>query len=176
MKLKNATIAGLLATLAAVVLLWLMDVNLIGWLGVWLAPGAPWIVGLLLTLVIGLGFGALWSGTFATHKSVRKLPGPLGGVMFGAGVAVVMIFLVPLILSLFAGDPGVLGVGGDGGSFLGARIVPGLPDLGFDPPLAFLAESDWWSRDDYAGRLLPFGLAFMLYGLVLALTDNRSKS
>jgi hypothetical protein len=179
MDIKHVSIAGLLGMFAAVVLLWLMDVNLVGWLGVWLAPGAAWAVGALIALGLAVGLSALWSGVVAKQDAVKKLPVPVAGLVFGVVVALLMIFVVPLILSALSDHPGMaesaLGIGEGGGSVLGVHIIPALPDLGFDPPLESLAEEDWFGRDDYVGRLLPFGIAFLAYGLIVGLLSKDGK-
>lgn len=178
MDLKNVSIAGLVGMLSAVVLLALMDVNLIGWLGVWLTPGAAWIVGLLFTIVLAFAFASLW-GVALKQDAIKKMPRPVGGLVYGAIVGLLFVFVIPLILSVLAGDPTVGVSSGTGFDALpeafGAHLVPALPDLGFDPPLRSLAAEDWWQRDDYVGRLLPFGLAFMVFGLVLGLMAKDGK-
>lgn len=179
MDIKHVSISGILGMFTSVVLLWLMGVNLVGWLGVWLAPGAAWIVGALLALGLAVGFSALWSGGIAKQRVVKKMPVPLGGLVYGAIIALIMIFIVPLSLSALGDHPGMaesaLGIGKGGGSVLGVRIIPALPDLGFDPPLEFLAGEDWYGRDDYVGRLLPFGIAFLAFGLVVGLLNKDGK-
>jgi hypothetical protein len=178
MKKGGGAVAGLVAMLAAVALLWLMGVNFIGWLGVWMTPGAAWLVGLLLTAAFGAGLGYLWGSVLAKKPAVKKMPGPLGGLLYGLAVALLFALVVPLLFSLLAGDPGV-GLSTTGFDVIpeafGAHLVPALPDLGFDPPLASLAERDWWARDDFTGRLLPFCLAFALFGVCLALMTKQGK-
>lgn len=174
----GSAIAGGMAMLAAVVLLWLMGVNFMGWLGAWLAPGAAWLVGVGLTLALSVGLGLLW-GVLAKQPAIKKLPRPAGGLAYGVSVALLFVFLVPVALSALAGDPGMFlstGTGFDAfPEAFGAHAVPALPDLGFDPPLAMLAERDWFSRDDFAGRLLPFGLAFALFGVLLDLLSRTGR-
>lgn len=178
MKLGNSTIAGLMGMAAAVVLLWLMGVNFIGWLGVWMAPGAAWILGLVFTLLFGAGLGALWD-VVAKQDAIKKLPKPAGGLLYGLIVALLFVFLVPVVFSLVAGDPAVgLSTGTGFDVFpeaFGAHMVPALPDLGFDLPLRSIAERDWFAKDDFVGRLLPFGLAFALFGVVVQLMAKQGK-
>jgi hypothetical protein len=179
MKKGGGAVAGLVAMLAAVALLWLMDVNFIGWLGVWMAPGAAWVVGLLLAAAFGAGLGYLWGNVLSKKPAVKKLPRPVGGLLYGLAVALLFALVVPLLFSLIAGDPGV-GLSTNTGfdaipEAFGAHLVPALPDLGFDPPLASLAERDWWARDDFTGRLLPFSLAFVLFGVCLDLMTKQGK-
>ncbi|MBZ0135754.1 MAG: hypothetical protein K8I27_05230 [Planctomycetes bacterium] len=178
MKLGNSTIAGLVGILACVVLLWLMGINFVGWLGVWMAPGAAWILGLVLTLLFGAGLGALWN-VVARQDAVKKLPKPAGGLLYGLIVALLFALVVPVVFSLIAGDPAIGLSSGTGFDVFpeafGAHLVPALPDLGFDPPLRALAERDWYAKDDFAGRLLPFGLAFALFGVVVQLMTKQGK-
>jgi hypothetical protein len=174
----GSAIAGGMAMLAAVLLLWLMGVNFMGWLGAWLAPGAAWLVGVAMTLAFAAGLGLLWD-VLAKQPAIRKLPRPAGGLAYGILVALLFVLIVPLALSALAGDPGMFLSTGTGldvfPEAFGAHAVPALPDLGFDPPLAMLAERDWFSRDDFAGRLLPFGLAFALFGIVLDLLSRNGR-
>lgn len=163
--------------LAAVALFWLMDMNFCGWLGAWLTPGAAWIVGILMAAGLGIGFAALWTQWAARQKAAKKVPDVIAATIYGLVVGAVFIFLVPLLLSALAGNPGMLHGGtfeGVGRAF-GGHVVPELPDLGFKPPLASWADNDWIHRDDFAARLLPFSLSFALYGLVLGLTARMSK-
>ena len=178
MKLGSSTIAGLVGMLAAVVLLWLMGINLVGWLGVWMAPGAAWILGLVFALLFGAGLGALWD-VAGKQDAIKKLPTPAGGLLYGLVVALLFVFLVPVVFSLVAGDPSIglsSGTGFDAfPEAFGAHLVPALPDVGFDPPLRSIAERDWFAKDDFSGRLLPFGLAFVLFGVVVQLMAKSGK-
>jgi len=178
MKLGKSTVAGLVGMAAAILLLWLMDVNFVGWLGVWMAPGAAWILGLVFALLFGAGLGALWD-VIGSRDALKKLPKPVGGLVYGLIVALLFIFVVPVVFSLVAGDPGVGLSSGTGFDVFpeafGAHLVPALPDLGFRPPLHGLAERDWFAKDDFAGRLLPFGLAFALFGVVVQLMARPGK-
>jgi hypothetical protein len=172
--------AAAVSLLAAVVLFWLMDVNFLGWLGAWLAADAgAWLVGTLIAFGLCAGFAAIWTASLATRPGVRKLPTPVGGVLFGLVVGLLFATLVPILLSAIAGDPGMVEGGGsvfDGfPAAFGGRVVPALPDLGFRPPLHGLADTDWVSRDDHVGRLLPFSLAFMLFGALLQLGGKRGE-
>lgn len=178
MDTKQTAIGAGFALLAAAALLWLMDVNLLGWLGAWVAPGAPWLVGIALGAALSFALAALWAGALAKQPFARKLPAPLAGLVYGVAVGLLFAVLVPLLLSAAAGDPGM--ARGTGTFFDGpvgwvAHVVPPLPDLGFEPPLKSLAQADWVSRNDHAGRLLPFCLAFAAWGLVLSLLCNKGK-
>ncbi len=173
----KSAVSGLGAMLAAVVFFWLMGVNFCGWLGAWIAPGAAWIVGILLAALAGVGFAALWSRTLAKQEGVKKLPPVVGATLYGFVVGLLFIFVIPLLLSAIAGNPGMAhdNLGGQiAGAFADVRIVPALPDW-FDPPLTSWADNDWISRDDFAARFLPFSLAFALYGLLLGLTSGTKK-
>lgn len=179
MDLKNSAISGLLGTFAAVVLFWLMDMNYCGWLGAWLTPGAAWIVGILMAAALGIAFAALWTGWVSKQKVTKSAPVVAAATVYGLLVGAIFIFLVPLLLSTLAGDPGMMhgtGTGFDSiGEAFGGHVVPELPDLGFDPPLHSMADNDWIHRDDFVARLLPFSLAFALYGAVLGLTAGTRK-
>ncbi|MCB9933073.1 MAG: hypothetical protein H6841_06600 [Planctomycetes bacterium] len=174
----GSAIAGCMAMLAAVILLWLMDVNFMGWLGAWLAPGAAWPVGVAITLAFAAGLGLLW-GVLAKQPAAKKLPRPAGGLVYGIAVGMLFVFLVPLVLSAIAGDPSMFESTGSGFDVFpeafGAHAVPALPDLGFEPPLAALSERDWVSRDDFTGRLLSFGLAFALFGVLVDVLSRTGR-
>jgi hypothetical protein len=157
-----------------------MDMNFLGWVGAWLAADfGAWLVGILIAFGLCLGLAAIWTGSLSKRPGVQKIPAPIGGALYGLVVGLIFATLVPLLLSAIAGDPGM--AEGSGTAFdsfpaaFGARVTPALPDLGFNPPLRGLSDTDWVSRDDYAGRLLPFGLAFMLFGMVLQLSSKRGK-
>ncbi|MCA8944942.1 MAG: hypothetical protein KDB29_01820 [Planctomycetes bacterium] len=177
MKTGNA-IAGLAGMLVAVIVLWLMGVNLMGWLGCWMTPGAAWLVGVLMAAALGAGFGLLWPG-IAKQPALKKLPRPVGGVLYGLIVGLLFVFVIPVVLSLLAGDPSVGLSSGTGFDVFpeafGAHLVPALPDLGFDPPMRALAEKDWFAKDDFVGRVLPFSIAFMLFGVCVDVLSNSGK-
>ena len=179
MKLSSSAFAGLVAMLGSVVLLWLMGVNFMGWLGVWFAPGAAWLVGVLFAAAFGAGLGLLWGNVLAAQPALKKLPKPVGGLIFGLGVALLFVFVVPPLFSIIAGDPGIGLSSGTGFDVFpeafGAHLVPSLPDLGFDPPLRSMAKKDWFAKDDFTGRLLPFGLAFALFGVLVQLLAKPGK-
>jgi hypothetical protein len=169
-------IAGLTAMLSAVALFWLMGMNFCGWLGAWIAPGAAWIVGILLAAVLGVGFGYLWSGSLGRAKAARKLPPVVAALLYGIAVGLVFIVLVPLLLSAVAGNPPMAHstafdalVGGFGG-----HIVPALPDW-FSPPMKSWVDHDWIHLESYGARVLPFLLAFGLYGVVLGVTSDMKN-
>ena len=167
-----------MALAPVVMLMWLMDLNFVGWLGAWLAAEAgAWIVGILLAFALGYGLALLWYARLAALPAVKRVPPPIAGALYGVLAGLIFATLVPLLLSALAGNPGMAeGSGTDFDAFpraFGVRVTPALPDLGFEPPLRSLAGDDWVSRDDYAGRLLPLALAFALYGAVLQLIPAR---
>jgi hypothetical protein len=172
----KSAVSGLGAMLAAVVFFWLMGVNFCGWLGAWIAPDAAWIVGILLAGLAGVGFAALWTGTLAKQDGVKKLPPVVGAMLYGFVVGLLFIFVIPLLLSAIAGNPGMAHSTAFDGlvSTFGGHVVPALPDW-FEPPFASWVDDAWISRDDFVARLLPFSLAFTLYGLVLGLISGTKK-
>lgn len=174
---KTAGVAAM-AIVPAIVLCWLMNMNLVGWLGAWFASGGgAWLVGALLVAAFSFGFAALWVGVVGKQSGLKKLPLPLTGLIFGAVVGLICATLVPLLLSAIAGNPGMsqAGFGDVIVSAFGVHIVPALPDLGFDPPLKSMARDEWVSRDAHGARLLPFVVAFSSFGLTLALFDKRGR-
>ncbi len=171
--------AGLAGLAPAVVLFWLMGMNFVGWLGAWFAHDwGAWLAGVLIAVALGFGYAALWSGFVARQPWARKLSLPGTGALYGVVAGLVTATVVALLLSAAAGDPGIVHAG-FGDVFVrgfGGRVVPGLPDLGFDPPLRSLADRDWVSRNSHGARLLPFALAFAAFGATLGLlAPGRGK-
>lgn len=169
-----------LATGVSVALFCLMGMNFIGWLGAWFAQEAgAWIVDLLLAAALCFAFAWLWVATAGPRPFVKKLPAPVGGVLYGILVGLVFATVIPLLLSATAGGPRMgenhsATVSSLGRAF-GVHMVPALPDLGFDPPLRGLVRGDWVSLDDYGNRLLPFMVAFAGFGVVLGLTGRNKR-
>ncbi len=178
MDYKKTAAAGLIALVPCVLLFWLMDMNFVGWLGAWFAAEiGAWLVGLLIACALAFGFAALWAGVIARQPIVGKLSAPGAGALYGVVIGIVTATVVALLLSAIVGDPGMMraGVGDFFGKAFGVRVVPPLPDLGFDPPLRSLGNHDWVSRNDHSGRLLPFALAFAAFGATLGLFAGKSK-
>lgn len=174
---KVAASAGL-SLIPAKLLFVLMGMNFVGWLGAWLAEGFwAWLLGFLFAYALAFGFAVLWTGVIAPHPAAKKMPAPVAGALYGVVVALVFSTLVPIVLSAIAGGPSMVESNPAEGllAAFGARVVPALPDLGFKPPLSGLSERDWVSLDDHVGRLLPFTLAFMLFGITLQLLTGKKK-
>ncbi len=155
---------------SAVVVLWLMNVNLIGWLGAWVAPDFAWLVGFGIAAVLAVAFGIGWN-ILSSQPALKKMPTLGAGLVYGAIVALIMILLVPIFLSAIGDNPKMVydqyGIGIT--SFLGVHATPPLPDLGFDLPLASVFEDfDWAGKSDFGGRFPTFGLAFLVFGLVIS--------
>jgi hypothetical protein len=167
--IKNSFVSGGVGMFAAIVVLWTMDVNLVGWLGAWVAPEYAWLVGFLITALLAVGFGAGWSAV-STKPTFKKMPVLGAGGLYGVIVGLVMIFAVPFILAAIGGDRpmGVDKAGFGITSFLGIHVTPAFPDFGVEPPLESVFDFDWYAKDDYGGRALTFGPAFIVFGLVIS--------
>lgn len=176
---KKHLIAGLVSAAVMVILLALMDVNFCGWLGVWFVRQLPYVAGIPLAAL--LGFGASWA--FSGSLARAELgPGPVRGFLFGLILAALFIWVMPWFLSSIVGEAtGVTTVGLSVGAFdvfpktFGGHYEP-IPSLGFDTPLENWADEAWYNKDDWRGRLVPFGIAFSAMGLVLGLMISGKKN
>jgi hypothetical protein len=171
-------ITGALGMLVCLIAFALMGMNFAGWLGAWIAPGWPWLAGLSLAAVLGVA-GAWAFAVLSGHDALKKVPGAMQGIGFGVCMAVVCAVLLPLVFNAAAGDPTMSHASGtiidDVRDKAGVRMVPLLPDVGVEPPLTTLASDDWIKPGQYGARLLPFVIAFGLYGLVVGLGGGRRK-
>jgi hypothetical protein len=170
----------LAAAVAAIVLLlatlWVLDVNYAAWLGAWLSPEAQYASG--LGVLITFGLVAAW--LYARHIG-NWLPGggPIRGIQFGAVLALCAIFVVPAALNGIAGVIGNTQIVFQGRGYTNeeerfdekmarTRVEPCPAIGGVEPPLAHVTSGhEWAPADAWKGRLLPFAVAFLLYGLVL---------
>lgn len=165
--------------------LWAMNVNYLAWVGAWLTPDVPYSAGALVVLTLGLAGAwvyAAWPGA--------KLPGPgaVRGVLYGALLGAFAIWALPGALEWVAGVLGNVQVVFQGEEVaaqtaretIGRSAVLPCPEIaGIKPPLAFLTRDTAWApADAWAGRILPLGLGFMLYGLVLGvfLSEDPAKN
>jgi hypothetical protein len=178
MPLARVLLVGLLALVLMAGVFWLFDVNYAAWLGVWLAPDRQLLIGSLLMLVIGMFMAWMYTNTVGS-----RIPGhgALRGLAFGAVMGAAAIWAAPPVLE------GVLGAVGDTQTLYQGRgihddraradeemhtvrIEPCPPIAGMQPPLAqFGRDMAWVPASAWRGRLLPFGLAFLAWGLVLGL-------
>ncbi len=170
---------GLLALTLALGLFWAMDVNYAAWVGAWLAPKRQYAAGFGVIIVFGLFF--TW---FYARFIGDKFPGPgmVRGLVFGAVLGACAIWVIPYTLDTVAGFVGNTQVvyGGRGivdkdhktadqqMEELLTQVEPCPPIRGVKPPLAKLTrDKPWAPADAWKGRMLPFGIAFLLYGLVI---------
>lgn len=175
---------GVLALLLLLATLWALDVNYAAWLGAWLSPENQVVTG-LVTLI---GFGFIVAFMYARWAG-NLLPGagPIRGLVLGAFLGVMAIWVLPAVLNGFAGLIGNTQVLYQGRGIAvpterydeavaRTRVEP-CPDIaGQTPPLAFLThDHPWAAADAWRGRLLPFGVGFLLYGLVIGafLSDEK---
>lgn len=171
----------LVAALAMVLMLatlWCMNVNYAAWLGIWLTAKNQYSAGGAVILILGAVMAWMYA-RFAAENLPG--PGPVRGLIFGALLWVGAVWVLPYT---FEGIAGVIGntqvVYGGYGVVRDekrtdekmqdaiAQVEP-CPELfGVKPPLAKLTrDKDWAPADAWKARLLPFGIAFLLYGLVL---------
>lgn len=180
-----AAIGALVLLLAT---LWALNVNYAAWLGAWLSPDAQYASGLGVLVVFG--FVAAWAYARFVGDWIPG-PGPIRGLQFGAILALSAIWILPAVLNGFAGMVGNTQVVFQGRGIFDeqerfdekmarTRVEPCPPIGGVEPPLAELtADHEWAPADAWVGRLLPFGVGFLLYGLVIGtfLSDEqRGKS
>jgi len=176
------------AAVGAMILLlatfWALDVNYAAWLGAWLSPRNQYASGLAVLIIFG--FCAAW--VYARWLgNVTPGPGPIRGLLFGAVLAACAIWVLPAVLNGFAGVVGNTQILFQGRGITNkeetfdkemerTRVEP-CPDIaGQKPPLAHLtADHPWVPADAWVGRLLPFSVGFLLFGLVLGtfLSDEK---
>ncbi|MCC6464816.1 MAG: hypothetical protein IT463_05695 [Planctomycetes bacterium] len=167
-----------LAMLLMLAALWAMNVNYAAWLGIWLAAQNQYSAGGAVILVLGVAMAWLYTNVVGDKFPG---PGPLRGLMFGAVLWVGAVWVLPYTLEGIAGAIGNTQVVYGGYGVVRdekrtdekmqeavAQVEP-CPELfGVKPPLAKLTrDKDWAPADAWKARLLPFGIAFLLYGLVL---------
>jgi hypothetical protein len=168
-------IAGV-AMLAALGVMWAFDINYMAWLGVWFSTDNAFPAGAAMFIVMGVVLAWFYAGYIGS-----KLPGHglVRGLVFGAVLAAAAIWALPPILH------GVARAAGDGQVvFQGrgihddrtrvdesARFVAEptcSPIAGVNPPFAGWTEQRRWAAPDASGgRIVPFGLAFLLYGAIV---------
>ncbi|MCA8910755.1 MAG: hypothetical protein KDB82_03545 [Planctomycetes bacterium] len=164
--------------------LWVLDVNYAAWLGAWLSPDNQYISGLVCLIVFGFVAALVYTrllGNFIPG------PGPIRGLQFGALLAVCAIWVLPAVLHGFAGIVGNTQVVFQGHGITNeeqtydekmsrTRVEPCPEIAGQKPPLADLTKDHPWApADGWVGRLLPFSVGFLLYGLVIGtfLSDEK---
>jgi hypothetical protein len=180
-RILAAAVGALILLLAT---LWALDVNYAAWIGAWLTPQNQYVTGLAVLIIFGF-IAALIYGRWAGN--LIPGPGPIRGLIFGAILAVGAIWVLPYTLNGFAGMVGNTqvvyqgrGLTNDEETFdkriARTRVEP-CPEIGGQkPPLGFLTQDHPWApADGWIGRLLPFSMAFLLYGLVLGtfLSDEK---
>jgi hypothetical protein len=168
--LKKHLAAGIVGVVVLVVLFALMGVNFMAWIGVWFTPKMPYIVGIPLTVLLGVMGAWLYAGSVA---KAEWGPPVVRGLIFGVFAAVLFIWVMPWFFSSVVGEAtGVRGASTGIALFSTAHV----PALEFDAPLAKLADEPWANNDDWKGRLIPFSIAFAALGLTLGLMVTSKKS
>lgn len=169
--MKKNMAAGVVGIIVLVVLLALMDVNFVAWTGVWFTPKMPYIVGVPLTLLIGVLAAWAYAGSVA---KAEWGPPAVRGLIFGVFAAAAFIWLMPWFFSSVVGE--ATGVRGATTGPVALFSTERVPSLGFDAPLENLASDPWASNDDWKGRVIPFSIAFAAMGLTLGLMVTSKKS
>lgn len=168
-----AAVAAMILLLAT---LWVLDVNYAAWLGAWLSPENQYSAGLAVLVVFGFAMAWVYA-----HYVSEWLPGsgPIRGLVLGAILAAGAIWVVPATLYGIAGIVGNTQVVFQGRGIFDEQVtfdekiastrVEPCPEIaGHKPPLAHLtAKHPWAPADGWIGRLLPFSVGFLLYGLVI---------
>src|SRR5688572_25746875 len=99
--LKKHLMAGLVGTVVLVVLFALMGVNFMAWVGVWFTPKMPYVVGIPLTLLLGVL--AAWTYA-ATIAKAQWGPPVVRGLIFGLMAAIVFIWIMPWFFANVIGE------------------------------------------------------------------------
>lgn len=185
-RILAAAFGALLLLLAT---FWVLNVNYAAWLGAWLSPENQYATGLSVLIIFGVVTAWMYTGFLG---EVIPGPGPIRGILLGAVLAAGAIWVLPAVLNGFAGVVGNTqvvftgrGIADDGQTYdetmteKSRTAVQPCPEIGgFKPPLGELTgDHPWAPADGWVGRLLPFGVAFLLYGLVIGtfLTDERKN-
>lgn len=170
---------GVLALAFLLGLLWAMDVNYGAWVGAWLSPKNQYQAGFGVIAIFGL-IAAWVYARFIGDKF--PMPGMVRGVVYGLILAAVAIWFVPYTLEGIASAVGNTQVVYGGRGIIDkdnkrtdevmaeqmTQVEPCPPLFGVKPPLAKLTKDKQWApADAWKGRLLPFGLAFALFGLII---------
>ena len=156
--------------------LWALDVNYAAWLGAWLSPENQYVSGLVTLIVFGVVAAWLYARVLG---NLIPGPGPIRGLLFGAVLAGCAIWILPAVLHGFAGIVGNTQIVFQGHGIVTeeetfsqrmsrTRVEPCPEIAGQKPPLAHLTQDHPWApADGWVGRLLPFSVGFLLYGLVI---------
>ena len=152
--MKKNMAAGVVGIIVLVVLLALMDVNFVAWTGVWFTPKMPYIVGVPLTLLIGVLAAWAYAGSVA---KAEWGPPAVRGLIFGVFAAAAFIWIMPWFFSSVVGE--ATGVRGATTGPVALFSTERVPSLGFDAPLENLAS-------EHAARMVAMKAA----------SDNASKA
>ncbi len=178
MPLSRILGVGALALLFLLGALWAMNVNYAAWFGAWLSPKNQYPAG--FGVIALMGFLMAWVyGRFIGDKF--PMPGMVRGIIYGLVLAVVAIWFVPYTFEGLASAVGNTQVVYGGRGIIDdekradehmaeqmTRVEPCPALFGVKPPFAKITkDKEWAPGDAWRGRLLPFGLAFVLYGLIV---------
>jgi hypothetical protein len=177
MPLPRILLVALCALFVMVAVLWAMDVNYAAWLGAWLTPTSQYSAGFAVLLVLGLSLAYVY-----THYIGDKFPGPgvVRGVVFGAVLAAFAIWALPPILSGIAGAVGNTQIVFQGAARTDqsqfTQVEPCPRIGGVEPPLRAMTQNhEWAPADAWKGRLLPLGVAFLMWGAVIGAFLSEEK-
>lgn len=178
---------------------WSLNVNFIAWLGAWFSESNPSRAGLALLCVSGVASAFLFTSIVS-----KLLPGPgaMRGILFGAFLATMTIWVLPYTASwlhmisgnarvVYSGDTRIIEeVKSEKTGHKKAEDEPAqpkeiikidpVPTIGKSKPVlaSLTRDKPWAAVDSWRGRLLPFGAAFIIFGLVLGvfLSDEKKYS
>jgi hypothetical protein len=169
-----------LATFVGLATLWALNINISAWVGNWVAPEDAQKAGLSIVAFGGLVSGVAYYSTLGTKFGG---PGAVRGLICGVILAVLMIWVAPLLVKvtgIATGDTRTIYSGpGDSNSYAANQgnvkvkdqsVGDAPPVFDIKPPLAEVTAGQKWTHpDDWEGRLLPFLVGFCMYGLVVGL-------
>lgn len=195
--LPRMIFGGLVAALLFIVTCWTFDVNIGAWVGAWFAPDSMYVSGFGIITVLSLASGWVYHLTVGTKFGG---PGAVRGLLFGGALGLLVLFLVPPALNLVANAMGATKIVYQGadpttvrdlqnerpdGTLVSGELqqetkhvqVPPCPDIqGVKPPFRSVTqEHPWVASDAWRGRLIPWGTAFLVLGLIFGLTLSEKK-
>ncbi len=184
MPIARVLLVASIALVVMVAVLWAFDVNYLAWLGAWLLPESQYAAGITVFVVLGLSLAYFYASVLGEKFGG---PGVARGMAFGAVLGAFAIWGLPPILSGIAGAVGNAqmvyhgrGLTNDAPRADDSRHVTRVEPVpaigGVAPPLAFMtANQPWAPADAWKGRVLPLGVAFLVWGAIVGAFLSEEK-